>query len=1174
MKKFITIIFALFALVSCIEEVESPVLGGTEIKDGYMTIDFGHKNFGNIEISTRSTVSTAAEDAVINIYLLMFDAAGNRVLGEFFDRTKREDTENALDAATENKWWVDNKDSGAVEGSANYGTTRGSIKIKAPNSLTNGKIYLIANLDPAIFNLTDEKLNFVKSEADLHKLALNFNQESTSRTGNLLMLGYTSINIANNQLNLGVDGSIPLVRVDSKIEVKVGIVPGAVTTKYVKDENGKDTDVVESTQEIESFTPTSWRVVNLPKDTWLMPRGNDVVAGAVDAKKEGGYFNSATHLFETKEQDDYNKDNVDDRTLHGFSFYMVESYPDDADKMGIGDKNYHDRDKRKKNQDGTYMFPEASDEDIWVYAPKDAAYLVVEGEVQMKVNEESTEGQTLNALVRYYIHLGDFGTDVNNYDVVRNTHYIYTINIKGVDKIEVEVERDNDPKFENIDNEVQSGATGEVYIAQQEIYTFDAHYGQRVYTFNFAAMLHTIGMRIEDNTYVDKDGNVLTKDNEEAIEEIVNSLTWYVSTPFGRKGSPDIVNGGIEVPAGLDYKWVYFLKNGKESDAAGDEINVYKKTGQWYPGDSQRGLRITDPNSSAYGETLMDVSALCTYLREQITKRALNQENDFDDEDNLVFTAFVDEFYYEVDPIAGVSTEVLWHSFVNQPMRMMHILCSAEASKDGESSATGSVVTIRQRSIQTVYNLEAATEAWGVETVDEVRAPGNSAAAVDRRTLGFYSTTSNAVPDNNPYVGNKTENGLYNSVRVWGFSSNQNHSVSIVNEDNHNHISKNGAISWDTYLDYERVKDHVISNGSSDVIIDFLKPDYANLRYSCLMRNRDNDGDGIIDKDEIRWYMASTQQLSLLFIGEYGIDSNSKLYNIESVNTGSSGNGYLCHVISSTAENTSSMNPLLIWAEEGLSVGKYSTGSANLVNSTVRCVRNLPSNSSTEYDLNDSKDMPKSPVRAKRVVEEDQVFYQFDFSDLNDASKRIKVESELVPSDQNANMSQLYKAFETGYVGNDDNVLINAGSVGDEDSGNNYNHLIRSYLVKGFSYCPPGYRMPNIREGAIMRYFVDDDVDDDGNDDASVTINVNGSVRTYDVTDDFWKGATTRWAVCSYFSLGPYGFNYDSYNARPTWTYSSPDAEAGGVTGITIAGGDDRYIRCIRDIEPSEIVQN
>ncbi len=694
MKKLVTIIFAIFALTSCFEELETPVVG-SGIEDGYMTIDFGHKNFGSIDISTRSTVSTAAEDAVINIYVLMFDADGNRVFGEFFDSNNRVDTQNALNTSASDSWYVNNEDSGAG------GQTTGRIRFKAPANMT-GKIYLIANLDPAIFNLTDDRLNLISTEADLHKLSLKLNQESAARTGNLLMLGYTTIEIVNDNLSLGVN-SIPLVRLDAKIEVKVGIVPGAVTVK----ENG-------ATQEIESFTPTSWRVVNLPKDTWLMPRGDGVVAAAVSAKKDGGYFNTTTHLFETKEQ---NTIEGKTRTLHGFSFYMTES--DQTKKQTVG-SDYHLRDKREKNADGTYKYPESSDEDIWVYAPKDAAYLVIEGDVQMKVNEQASSealGQTLNAMVRYYVHLGDFRPDgggLDNYDIERNTHYTYTINIKGVNNIEIEVEKDNSDDGWAEENEGQSGATGEVYIAQEEIFTFDAHYDQRVYKFNFNAMLHTLGVKIKNNGYTDENGKII---EASLIADIAKDLTWYVSTPFGRKGSPELVNNGVEVPAGLDYKWVYFLKNPKEEGE-----NLYKQTGQWYPGDPMRDKRITDPESTAYGETLMDVSALCTYLREQIAKKVMIQENDFDDNNNIVFTAYVDEFYYDADPITGATSDNLWHQFVNQPTRMMHILCSAEASKDGESSATGSVVTIRQRSIQTVYNTEIAVQAWGTETVDEIRA--------------------------------------------------------------------------------------------------------------------------------------------------------------------------------------------------------------------------------------------------------------------------------------------------------------------------------------------------------------------------------------------------------------------------------------------------------------------
>ena len=82
--------------------------------------------------------------------------------------------------------------------------------------------------------------------------------------------------------------------------------------------------------------------------------------------------------------------------------------------------------------------------------------------------------------------------------------------------------------------------------------------------------------------------------------------------------------------------------------------------------------------------------------------------------DRIYVTAFVDEFYYDKHPISGESSQTLWKDFVNVPNRIMHILCDSRSSFDEESTSTGSVVTIRQRSIQTPYSTTGdCPTAWG-----------------------------------------------------------------------------------------------------------------------------------------------------------------------------------------------------------------------------------------------------------------------------------------------------------------------------------------------------------------------------------------------------------------------------------------------------------------------------
>jgi hypothetical protein len=53
---------------------------------------------------------------------------------------------------------------------------------------------------------------------------------------------------------------------------------------------------------------------------------------------------------------------------------------------------------------------------------------------------------------------------------------------------------------------------------------------------------------------------------------------------------------------------------------------------------------------------------------------------------------------------------------------------------------------------------------------------------------------------------------------------------------------------------------------------------YRTLLHSILTRNRDNNGNGVIDAEELRWYITSLEQLYGLYIGELGMDADAKLY--------------------------------------------------------------------------------------------------------------------------------------------------------------------------------------------------------------------------------------------------------------------------------------------------------
>ena len=131
--------------------------------------------------------------------------------------------------------------------------------------------------------------------------------------------------------------------------------------------------------------------------------------------------------------------------------------------------------------------------------------------------------------------------------------------------------------------------------------------------------------------------------------------------------------------------------------------------------------------------------------------------------------------------------DILWKKFVNQPNRLMHIHCKYNRSADGESSVTGSILTIRQRSIQTPFNINkektSLETAWGCETVDEMN---NQAWFYDTNTKNGKLNTIDYTPDNT----SRTD-GLYNTACLLNL---------VTGNGNGRRLNTN--LSWNTFIDY------------------------------------------------------------------------------------------------------------------------------------------------------------------------------------------------------------------------------------------------------------------------------------------------------------------------------------------------------------------------------------
>ena len=962
-KIFLYIVLLLPSLlVSCVEEdLELPWHVGD--KEVWATLDFGHSNFEKIDISTRATLNEIAESRVDNLFVYVFDGAGKRLCSHFYDYTNRVET---LPNTAGYYWTVSNRTS------ANNNDTQGEIMIKAP-TLSGGSIYLIANLNADQLNISSDRLNMIESLDELKSLTITLNQEITSRTGRFLMSGSMtgiSIDEKGNITQSGASVQVPLVRLDAKVTVNVQIGESKISNQTMK-----------------GFVPESWQVMRLPKGTRMLESDDDA--------DELGYFDSEEFDFETR---------IDG--INSFSFYMLENMEDTKDVS-----TYNQREMRNKKENGTYDLSKG----LWKYATEEATYLKIKGKVQMEVDTDSENAmQYLEADVTYYIHLGNFGDskgdgNYNNFTVNRNTHYTYTVTIKGVHNIEVEV-------ISNEEN--QSGAMGDVYKSREEIYTFDAHYGQRVY-------------RIDAESIID------------------NTVTWYVKTPFS-EGTPG-VESGTEIP-NLDYKWVWFMINKLNADG------TYSQNNQWYPGDQYQA------KTNSEQDKLMNVVEFVDFIKKEKIKldNASVAEKptvsafraDSSGRYCIYVTVFVDEYYYEADPLNPENApQDLWKKFVNKPNRIIHILCESSISKDGDSSVTNSGLTIRQRSIQTPYNInnEGLLTAWGSESEDEFI---NS-------QLFFYSssetmTTNNSSTYNLGRLGEASDfNGLYNSLRVWGITP--------------------GETRWDSYLNYNRENDYQTTINGNRITSHFLNDKNVIMRYSVLMRNRDNNGNGIIDADELRWYIASLNQLYDLYIGQFGINPEAALYTSEMASypneTYSSGPyagayKWRNHVVCSTWKDGVSSNaqPQVLWAEEGLSIGGYFDRYGKYAPMSLRSVRNLGIDNPA-YDQEGVEGVGY-PVPLVQVSDNGKGGYIFNLKNVNERSLRYYTSHELEHRDENFETSRIYYGFETG-------PIVTRTMINDTNNFGNYMSLKNDLEAGKATGCDNenGYRVPNVREGALMALY-------------------------------------------------------------------------------------------------------
>lgn len=683
-----------------------------------------------------------------------------------------------------------------------------------------------------------------------------------------------------------------------------------------------------------TFVPSTYRVYNVPKKAPLIKPVSGASGASLyttpDLLADEEFLTSATANVPAVSGGSYT-----------FTFYM----PENVQAAGTS-TTYVERDK------WTGTPGSLPQNKTWTNAPEHSTFVVVSGVYTEMIGTTNGTGGTsfYTGNVSYTVHLGDFSTGTGatgsygNFSVERNYSYTYNMKVEGVENIKVEATVDGDER--------QPGAEGSIYDAETCVYNYlvDSHFEQGYMQYDLSAVAETVNAGF---------AGITPTDEAEAIDDAISSnLILVVQSPFmnkaedgvpgrgslepyktyadavrGRSGQDAIAAAAAAKAAamdganGFDYKWVEFWPQNTTV------ISAYPGTPTW----SHAYIEAYKPaeTEAEKASYLLDAYDLIVAMGKVVKKIYLNQyrggQNTISTGERAEsgititsdqgkyyarFTAFVNEYYYYKNPLTGVAL-TSWGPLVNKSAREMIVAMSTNVSADGNSSYSQIHSYISQLSMQTFYNPNAGLNAFGLETYNE--------------------TPLDMFFDQNDILTNglilDDSDGRTNQIklieRTNTLSGNQNWSDYISMNDN----------GWVSTTPAERAK-RKLPNA--------YKSGYYDAAFSCLSRNRDLNGNGKIDDNEVRWYLASLNEYIRIGIGSGVLSNSAQLYMGDKMRMTYS--GYPSEYIGEGAlyYTSSADDKRVFWAVERGSYGAKGAYYDNTKALPVRCLRILPTGDLTK----------------------------------------------------------------------------------------------------------------------------------------------------------------------------------------------------------------------------------
>lgn len=464
-----------------------------------------------------------------------------------------------------------------------------------------------------------------------------------------------------------------------------------------------------------------------------------------------------------------------------------------------------------------------------------------------------------------------------------------------------------------------------------------------------------------------EDGDVIFYDGE-ALD--VDAHYQRLTIQFSESQIKNTLCGIQTVKTGFEFKDIAAIENTEMDDI--DWVLFMNVADEYKFGD--RGLVFTKNSRSS---ELMNIRQLMARF------------NKGDYPQGGTFYAYVSEHYYEgVDPSTYINYEATGGE---QKTRMMMLAVTRKESPN--SSVSSARYIIRQKPITTIYNMEDAevknNKTFGIEWVNE-----NLPAYY--KNLGYR---------------HKAEAGLFNG---YGIEADNNLSLEDGWGNTRTEMARNGVTRWN----YSGIKMYSDMQAAKGFV-------------ACMSRNRDENGNGYIDEDEIKWYLPAINQYQYLWVGTNVLPEEATLYP-KDFRDNQQWEFY--HYVS-TGGHT-------FWSEEGNAIGNnFSTYGNGYFH--VRCARNIGSGNSL------------MPVAQKTV--DNGSYIEIDVKNrLNVASLRPIAQRQLNKHNEYDDNNKLYKKIRV----NKTSVLNTIWSVAISNTYSQSNVCENRY--------GSGWRVPNQREVILI----------------------------------------------------------------------------------------------------------